>query len=350
MEKKTLSFNSNRRFGGEAELNSFDNRDFKVNKLKPDEQPEGIDAIAHIIRKVTGEQTDIMGWQFNHNNSGWICKPDSSCGIEVCTPVLNGWIGLKKLCQVLDAFSTNPKIKSDQRCSFHVHVDVRDLSDDDNSLLAKVLSYWVKSEMVFLSSVPTPRKKNKYCQQIGLGDSFTTDALESPNEVVKKFGTNKYQTVNTFHLVSGQRKTIEFRIMESDACLDSFLVKNWVRLLLHFVEMAKEAPEIKKFQKNDPWTGYAFLDVKDVFKLLKFDGEYTLSPGLTQTRNWFIARIKKNINTNLAGIWSEPVRAITEKQTNDLINVLGLDENTDPYLYPPSAKKEHLTYAEEFTE
>ena len=51
-----------------------------------------------------------QGWSYNHNNTVWICKPDSSCGIEVCSPVLEDLFDLKK---VLDVFKSDSKIKVD---------------------------------------------------------------------------------------------------------------------------------------------------------------------------------------------------------------------------------------------
>ena len=76
-----------KKFGIEIEFNSFDNRDFLANPLPYGEMPAGINEIASLIRSA-GMEAEVQNWQYNHNNSKWICKPDSSCGIEVCSPVI----------------------------------------------------------------------------------------------------------------------------------------------------------------------------------------------------------------------------------------------------------------------
>jgi hypothetical protein len=85
-------------------------------------------------------------------------------------------------------FTKTSKIQSDNRCSFHVHIDVSDLSEIK---LASVISWWIKCEPVFLDSVPAKRKKNQYCQFLGEMDIFDDieDGLMSPELVVQKSWT-----------------------------------------------------------------------------------------------------------------------------------------------------------------
>jgi hypothetical protein len=323
MELPEIRFTYNRRFGAEFEINAFDSRDFKKNPLRDGEMPKGNEHVAKIIREnVEGENVEITRWAYNHGNNHWVVKPDSSCGIEICAPVYKGWQGIKKVCKVINAFKNDKLIKVDDRCSLHVHLDMSDCSLDH---IAKVLAYWIKCESVFLDSVPAKRKRNKYCQQIGLSDIVSHD-LNSTKDLIGRLGKNKYYTVNTYHLCAQHRQTIEFRIIEGEGCAEPYLVKNWIRLLIHFVERALGYPPPPEYRAGDQWSGLCWLDPVDVMKFLGFDGSHTLSKGMEQTRNWFVARLGANSSkTGLPGVWSDAARRISITQINEMVNNLGLD-------------------------
>jgi hypothetical protein len=310
-----MSFNSHRRFGAEFEFCSFDNRDFKKYPLHEGELPEGIHDVASILMERLKVQVIVNKWHHTHNNEAWVLKPDSSAGIEMCSPVVKGWQGIKHVCRAIDAIQVEPKIKVDDRCGFHLHVEV---SDCNNEEIGSILAHWIKCESVFLDSVPLKRKRNKYCQQIGLCPFFAHDENVDAYWLIDKLGEMKYYTINTFHLIKNKRRTIEFRIAEGEGCLDQYLIKNWSRLLLHFVERAKMLPLPGKYNPSNPWSGYLWLDLKDVMNLMGFDG--SLSKGLEETRNWFLARIAENIRTNIDGLWSEEARQITQKQLLELVD------------------------------
>lgn len=311
--KVSLSLNSIRRFGVELEINAFDNRNRPLNH-ESGKLPDGIYYVGNLVQKTTDDNVTIHKWGNDHHNQDWIIKPDASCGMEVCTPVLKGWLGLMQVCKVVQAFSEDVKIKADDRCSLHVHVDVSDLS---KSQLASIITWWVKCEPVFLDSVPNNRKKNQYCQCIGQTDIFehVEDGLLSHDTLISRLGQSKYYTMNTFHYHNDKRKTIEFRIMDAKCCQDAYMTKNWVRLLLHFVEMAisKGLPHPYKF--GDKWSSYCWLDPVDVFEFLGFmPDQYSLSPGLNQVRNWFIDRLNTQKDSELIGVLSNKGRRIAHEQ------------------------------------
>jgi hypothetical protein len=96
------------------------------------------------------------------------------------------------------------------------------------------------------------------------------------------------------------RKTIEVRIAEAGGTKDPFLIKNWIRLLIHFVEMCKfrKTPGDYEIGKPPLINGMVWLDLEDVLSILGFNNnpyEYHLSNGLTQIRNWMLGRIQKNL-------------------------------------------------------
>lgn len=328
--KEILSLDSNRRFGVEIEINAFDmrSRPFVEGDL-----PEGIQYVGNLIQKITEERVLIHAWGNDHHNDVWIVKPDGSCGMEVCTPVMKGWNGLIRTCKVIDEFSKNEKITSDQRCSFHVHVDVSDLNEWQ---LASVITWWVKCEPVFLDSVPACRKKNQYCQCLGQTDIFDNieDGLFPPEVLLVKLGRCKYYTINTFHYHNKKRKTIEFRIMDNECCLDPWMAKNWIRLIIHFVESAIKRGIPIRYEFGNKWSGYSWLDPFDVFDFLGFSGEYDLSPGLQQVKSWFITRLHTHSkNLGLRGVMSDVGRKISQEQIDLMYDVLPIQEVCKEDLY-----------------
>lgn len=342
MDLTKLEFNSFRRFGVELELNSFDlQRDFKQHPLITGELPVGVDYIGNLMSSKLGFAVKIMKYHHTHNNDMWIIKPDSSCGIEVCSPVVKGWSGIKSICEVADLFSRDSKISADNRCSLHIHVDVSDCSKEQ---VAKILAYWIKCEPVFIDSVPVNRKRNRFCQCIGMTDLFEVDTSWEHASIIKKLGNNKYYSVNCEHYNKGARQTIEFRLAESAACVDPFLIKNWIRLILHFVERAVRMPIPYSYNPDNCWTGFSWLDVDQVFELLGFTEQFELSSGMRQTKDWFIARICKNVSSDLPGIWSKMARQISIEQSTKLLEGLGV-VSIEELLHPQNPD---LIYSNEY--
>lgn len=296
-----------RRFGVEVELNTLSG-EIRKNKY---EVPDGADIIGGIVHKATGDMVEVQDYGHNYNNDNWVVKHDGSCGLEVCTPVLKGWRGLKKLVTVVDAFKA-AKLSADKRCSLHVHVNIGDLNEVQ---LASVIAWYIKCEHVFMDSVPSSRKVNRYCQMIGMTDLFEENSHIDAFQILHKVSSVKYFSLNAFHFVQGgafskdntRKKTIEFRIGENEMCLNPFDVKNWVRLLLHFVETTKRRSLPRRYSKGDQWTGLVWLEPRDAFELLGFNEP--LSDGMKQVRNWFAGRIYRNgYDTGLKGVWSNAGR------------------------------------------
>lgn len=316
MNRDIIDCRNHRRFGVELELNNFDGI-IKRPDTDLGEIPNGSDYVACLVRKFSKAKVLLSPWDHIHNNNNWVIKHDMSCGMEINTPVLKGWYGLKELLQVIEGLSKDPVIQSNELCSLHVHVDIGDLTFKK---LASVIAHYIKCEHIFFDSVPAQRKNNRYCQLIGMTDWFGTDFDMDALDLISRVSASKYGSINTFHFMRGggftdsndRRRTIEFRIAENAACLDAYFTKNWIRLLLHFIEVTKDLP-IPEIYDGNPQTGLAWLDFNDVYRLLKFDQK--LSGGMQQIRQWFVDRIQKNgYDTGLSGIWSNIGRGVSREQ------------------------------------
>lgn len=317
-----------RRYGAEIEVNAFDKRSRPVNHASG-ELPDGTHAIAGIVRRSSKRSVTIHRWSYDHNNSQWIIKPDSSCGIEVCSPVLKGWAGLKEICSVIEALGRDGRVTADDRCSFHVHVDMSDLTDRQ---LATVITWWVKCEPVFMDSVPYGRKRNQYCQMLAQSDAFerVEDGFLDAETLIRRLGNCKYYTINTYHLSNNKRRTMEFRIMDGECCLDGDLCKNWVRLILLFVERCLEAGMPHPYQQGDKWSGYCWLDPKDVFDLLGFNGHSELSLGASQVKEWFLGRLIQNSgDCHDEGVLSFKARHAAHAQIDEMAAEYGDPRHSD---------------------
>lgn len=316
-----LSFSSNRRFGVEFEYNAFDKKNRPDN---PQKRVAGIEVIAGVVAKFCEQGVEIREWEHTQKNDKWVVKPDSSCGLEVVTPPLKGWKGLMQTCRVVDGMAKHPQIEADHRCSVHVHLEIADLTEDQ---MASLFEHWVKCEPVFMDMMPPERKRNRYCQFVGLSNKFQTTTSLSAKQWIEEVGDVKYYSGNVNQMKKAiaqgnmERKTWEVRLGEAGGCKDPFFVKNWVRLLVHFIEMCKMRPRPNPYEEGKPplTNGMVWLDPEDVMTVLGFSNnphQYELSNGLRQLRNWTLARLQKNLSPHALPGYP---RSVAYKQVQDII-------------------------------
>lgn len=288
------------RFGVEIEFNSLDRRDFISTPLLFGEKPSGMDEIFQIIKNL-GFDCEIQTWQYNHNPVNWICKPDSSCGLELCSPVI-GFENKQSLFDVIDAINSNDFISFDHRCSLHVHLE---LFNFDENAAASILAWWIKCEHIFIDFASFVRKNNFYCKPIGITDLIDSDEEVCPSSLIKKL-KHKHYSVNCFHFFHKRRPTLEFRIGEGTK--SSEFVKNWIELLLSFAQTST----IKGLPKNYNW-----LSPKEFFNFLNLD---------VSLKKWFINRLCKNTLQESSECFSKKNRQhaflIYKKQQKELNNII----------------------------
>lgn len=271
------------RFGVEIELNSPDGRNYAKNPLSRGEMPAGVDLAAGIVRS-SGFPCEVHEWRYDHNPASWSCKPDNSCGMELCSPVM-GVGDLPDLAAVMDALASDPSLTADERCSFHVHLELSDMSCDDT--LGSMLAWWVKCEHVFVDFARQHRKNNRYCRPIGLTDILDSDDLVVPEILFKKLSF-KYLSLNTYHVFNRRRPTVEFRIAEGTK--DSKFALNWIRLLLSFSSVAVSSglPE-----------DYRWISPGEVLDFMRLDSDL---------EGWFLDRLVSNCLAPSSEFFSFPRR------------------------------------------
>lgn len=309
MDSLLFDCKSSRRFGVEIEVNTLNG---SSRRPSSGDIPCGADLLAMLVHKATKDKVTIQSWDYVHNPNDWVIKHDTSCGMEINSPVLKGWFGLEKLIKVVDMINKSP-IGADERCSLHVHINIADLTKKQ---LASVIAYYIKCEHVFFDSFPSSRKNSRYCQFLGQSDMFYHNMPMNIDDIISKVSQTKYYSLNAYHFMRGggfainnsRRLSVEIRMAENKGCTDPFFVKNWIRLLLHFFDTAKSLPMPCEYIKGNKWSGLLWLDVCDVLDILMFNQEEHLSDGLKQVRNWFIGRLKKNTLCELPGIWSKAGR------------------------------------------
>jgi hypothetical protein len=242
--------------------------EFEFSCSNPSEETKRISDLINSI----GIPSVFKEWHYTDAQKLWVCKPDASCGIEVCTPVLERgrWGDVER---VLEALSKDP-IEFDESCSVHVHVD---FDSPDNSWsserLCSLLSWWVKFEHIFVDFAVPWRKVNKYCKCIGETFLFDHDEKVSLPRAFSKL-SDKYLTMNTFHMFNRRRSSVEFRLLE--ATKDFSLVEKWVKIIHSFVDSCK---------KNAPPENYTWADPEDFFSFVSMDDDLKV---------WMLERLISN--------------------------------------------------------
>lgn len=281
-----------RRMGVELEYNSFDrqSRSNSENNL-----PNGIYVFGDIIKNTLGKSVDINKWHQTNNNDNWIVKPDSSCGLEVCSPPEQPYHALMEIRKVIEGLLSNKSITADDRCSLHLHVEIEDFDEND---LCFLVEKWIQYEHFFFFLTKKNRWLNRYCKPLGFYYEFDSASKITIKKCMEILSENKYFAINFFHYKKDKRKTVEFRIMGNDACMDVDDAINWCKLILCFVERVKKTNHNLNYLNE---IEYKNIDnVNEFFELHNFfqDEEVIM---------WVISRLNESLNEQLqeSSIWNQ---------------------------------------------
>lgn len=282
-----------RRMGVELEYNSFDrlSRSYSDNNL-----PNGIYAFGDMVVKAIQKNVDINKWQQTNNNLNWIVKPDSSCGLEVCSPPNQPQVALPAIAKVITALTSNKSVTADRRCSLHVHIEIEDFTENDICFLVQS---WINYEHLFYFLTKEDRWYNRYCKPLGYHYAFSDKVKLNSNRCLQILSDNKYFAINFYHYKKEKRKTVEFRIMGGDACVDIDDCINWCKLILIFVERCKSESYDKNFIDT--------IEYKNISTFYEFINYQGVCLDDCETIMWMISRLNDTIcrEEKLPASWPE---------------------------------------------
>jgi hypothetical protein len=284
-----------RRMGVELEYNSFDrlSRSSSENNL-----PNGIYVFGDIIKNTLGKSVDINKWHQTNNNDHWIVKPDSSCGLEVCSPPDQPYHALLEIRKVIEGLLSHKSIAADDRCSLHLHVEVEDFDEKD---LCALVARWIQFEHFFFFLTKKNRWLNRYCKPLGFYYEFDDSCRVTIKKCMEILSENKYFAINFFHYKKEKRKTVEFRIMGNDACMDVDDAINWCKLILCFVERCK------KLNYESTFIGdISYANIDQVNKFLNIHDFFDEDDVIL----WVISRLNETLNEHLhdGNIWKQIIQ------------------------------------------
>jgi hypothetical protein len=291
VEPKELKFDTRRSFGIEIEVGKEVSRD----------------AIINFIKSRTRRNVKKSYYRPTVNNNYWDVKHDGSCGAKFVNGINEGGFeinsfkgsGVKDLIEICNTISNLKKIKTktNKNCGFHIHVEVDDF---DSNLIGVLLNNWIYIEDMMFSCVPIRRRYNKFCEKIGYENVIKKNTLKTaddfwdfykPKSTALTNSTRRRSlNINNFYrsisLKRFNRKTIEFRFMESTLCGKN--IKNWSRMLINFVEFCKK--------RNKLFLGTPTNSAKHFLDFVGLGNEhsgYKLSSGLSETRLWVLKRLAR---------------------------------------------------------
>lgn len=207
--------------------------------------PHGMSA-ADLARYVTDAGVDCRQEVYNHNNerTWWKIVSDGSLGdyihgVELVAPKLrgqNGFDQVKKVCDVLVA----KRIKINNRCGLHVHIDVGNESVSTINNLCHIYSHFRNTIHSFLADSRTPGGQGYfYAQNPPL--SRTPNSYRTMNDLIRGMGqepdpryirnSDRYRCINLkpFNVY----RTVEFR--QHQGSIEYVKISNWVKLCMRML-------------------------------------------------------------------------------------------------------------------
>jgi hypothetical protein len=311
-----------RRFGVELEVSN------NLSKKQIGQIVNDYESIYNTKKRLVKVTSGEEGWAQTKDNGYWHVKFDRTCG-PTGGFFDNGWevasyigCGAQDVNHIsrLARFLSNAGSEVNLNCGLHVHVEVADFNEEDMGIL---LSNWLKVEEFLISICHPSRQNNKYC--LPLRNKFNIQSkiqiIKTPLDVwfcLRPFDLNihnnkdKRVTLNTvgfaISLINSffSRKTIELRLPE--CVLDENHVKNWIRLIINFVETSKN----KKYLPIDFRPAKKLSDILIHLGLAECEEFTILDQELISTKIWFLKQIiKKSQNKKVINEAKELLEFIT---------------------------------------
>ncbi len=157
-------------------------------------------------------------------------------GVEAVSIAMNGDLLFNKI-QEATTYLHDCGFSVNKSCGLHIHIDSRDLSEQD---LKKVYLLYSVFEDNLYSIVSPSRRNNSYCKKLPkefnelLDKSLKTFWYKCDSPVVEKYHSSRYHFLNfNSHFYRG---TIEVRLHNGTLSYDK--IQNWILINLKLVEYA----------------------------------------------------------------------------------------------------------------
>ena len=201
------------------------------------------ECVADVIRIAESKGVVVKELRYTHDvtNGFWKIVTDSSCGMEIVSPVLYGMEGIeevKKVCEALNEAGAKVNVN----CGVHVHHDLKGIGAEQ---LKNVYRFYDKYIKAIDSMMPNSRRGNNncYCQDTPL---YVMNYLDECNtfddilEIVADISSKRYRKIN---LVSARKYgTIEFR--QHSGSTDGEKITNWI-ILTNLILQRAEGKAVK---------------------------------------------------------------------------------------------------------
>ena len=132
----------------------------KVNNINPDKRTYNPNDLLILNRRDIGIEIELEGWRGNDTSPPyWTLVNDGSLrnGVELVSSVIRGDDVIKALDEAQKFCVRNGAIFSD-RCSVHIHLDVRHL---DTQELLRIVSTYIIFEKFFFDECGNPDREMK---------------------------------------------------------------------------------------------------------------------------------------------------------------------------------------------
>ena len=215
---------------------------------------------------------------------------------EFSSFIYNGDALLTVIDKVIEALENATSVVN-RTCGFHVHLDVYRNTEEQRK---NIREWWRLFEPTFMAMTSESRRHNQYCKR--------TKSLSDYNW--------KYDRYATLNIAAFEKyNTYEFRLHQGT--LDSNKIKNWIMLLLSFVDTFSEinAPsegeEVNKQYKD-------VLDMSDRERLIFFfhqlDIPFSMRKYIIHTIKHYEKRgVAKEINLKKIDLSKKSVKSILQK-------------------------------------
>lgn len=255
------------------------------------------------------------GWAKTTSNDYWHVKYDSTCGPngkgtdfgwEIASFIGRGAADIHHIADCA-SFLHRSGAQTNKNCGLHVHVGTQDFSI---ATMSGLLASWLKIEHALLAICETHRSANEYCRPLRtrmnrlvflpFPSSYLWYCLE-PTDLGDHNNYEKRYTLNTIGFATAivrpsySRNTVELRMPE--CTLENHHVGNWIKLIVNFVESAKDAsrtPEdVEPARSLDAILYYLGLaGGRDEF--------FILDPELFGLKLWFLNKLSTSHDDDLA--------------------------------------------------